>query len=87
MRNLKDVIASKEIARFEVEGKKVPENVIVAFNGYIDQIAESFKDYNSKIVEEVCEKIRKFAYDTFKEFGCFDETDLEHILDKIKGEK
>lgn len=87
MRNLKDIIASKKIARFEVEGKKVPENVIVAFNGYIDQIAESFTNYNNKIVEEVCEKIRKFAYDTFKEFGCFDETDLEHILDKIKGEK
>ena len=36
--------------------------------------------------KEVSEEIRTFAYDTFKEFGCFDETDLEHILDQIQGE-
>lgn len=39
-----------------------------------------------KIRKQVCEEIRTFAYDTFKEFGCFDETDLEHILDKIQGD-
>lgn len=39
-----------------------------------------------KIRETVCKEIREFAYDTFKEFGCFDETDLERILDKIQGE-
>ena len=44
---------------------------------------QSLSDYT----KQVCEKIREFAYDTFKEFGCFDETDLEHILDQIeKGE-
>lgn len=37
--------------------------------------------------KKVCKQIREFAYDCFKEFGCFDETDLEHILDEIeKGE-
>ena len=46
-------------------------------------------DYTKQVRKEVCDKIRTFAYDTFKEFGCFDETDLEHILDQIqdKGEK
>lgn len=38
------------------------------------------KDKISFAVEKL-EKVRSFAYNTFKEFGCFDETDLEHILD------
>lgn len=45
-----------------------------------------FQDYTKQVRKEVCEEIRKFAYDTFKEFGCFDEVDLEHILDQIQGE-
>lgn len=43
-------------------------------------------DHDKQVRKEVCEEIRKFAYDTFKEFGCFDEVDLEHILDQIQGE-
>lgn len=35
---------------------------------------------------ELLEKIKKFAYDIYKEFGVFDEVDLEHILDKLKRE-
>ena len=49
-------------------------------------IVESLADYTKQVRNEVCEKIRTFAYDTFKEFGCFDETDLEHILDQLQGE-
>lgn len=45
----------------------------------------SLADYTKQVRKEVCEEIRKFAYDTFKEFGCFDEVDLEHILDQIQG--
>lgn len=44
--------------------------------------AQSLADYT----KQVCEKIREFAYDTYKEFGVFDETDLEHILDQIENE-
>ena len=47
---------------------------------------QSLADYTKQVRKEVCEKIRTFAYDTFKEFGYFDETDLEHILDQIQGE-
>ena len=46
----------------------------------------SLADYTKQVRKKVCEEIRTFAYDTFKEFGCFDETDLEHILDQIQGE-
>lgn len=46
----------------------------------------SLADYTKQVRKEVCEEIKKFAYDTFKEFGYFDETDLEHILDQIQGE-
>ena len=46
---------------------------------------QSLADYTKQVRKEVCEEIRTFAYDTFKEFGCFDETDLEHILDQIQG--
>lgn len=46
----------------------------------------SLADYTKQVRKEMCEEIRKFAYDTFKEFGCFDEVDLEHILDQIQGE-
>ena len=44
----------------------------------------SVADYTKQVKKEVCDEIRKFAYDTFKEFGCFDEVDLEHILDQIQ---
>ena len=47
---------------------------------------KSLSEHDNQVRKEVCEKIRKFAYDTFKEFGCFDEVDLEHILDQIQGE-
>ena len=43
-------------------------------------------DYTKQVRKEVCDEIRTFVYDTFKEFGYFDETDLEHILDQIQGE-
>ena len=46
---------------------------------------KTLADYTKQVRKEVCEEIKKFAYDTFKEFGCFDETDLEHILDQIQG--
>lgn len=46
---------------------------------------KTLSDYTKQVKNEVCEEIRTFAYDTFKEFGCFDETDLEHILDQIQG--
>lgn len=46
---------------------------------------QSLSDYTKQVRKEVCEEMRTFAYDTFKEFGCFDETDLEHILDQIQG--
>lgn len=46
---------------------------------------QSLADYTKQVRTEVCEEIRTFAYDTFKEFGCFDETDLEHILYQIQG--
>ena len=42
-------------------------------------------DHTKQVRKEFCEEMRTFAYDTFKEFGCFDETDLEHILDQIQG--
>ena len=45
----------------------------------------SLSAHDKQVRKEVCEEIRTFAYDTFKEFGCFDETDLEHILDQIQG--
>lgn len=44
----------------------------------------SLADYTKQVRKEVCEEIRTFAYDTFKEFGCFDEVDLEHILEKMQ---
>ena len=47
---------------------------------------QSLADYTKQVRKEVCDEIRTFAYDTFKEFGYFDETDLEHILDQIQGE-
>ena len=47
----------------------------------------SLSDYTKQVRKEVCEEIRTFAYDTFKEFGCFDETDLEHILDQLQEDK
>ncbi len=47
---------------------------------------KSLTEHDKQIKKEMCERIRKFAYNTFKEFGCFDETDLEHILDTIQGE-
>ena len=43
-------------------------------------------DYTKQVRKEVCDEIKKFAYDTFKEFGVFDEVDLEHILDQIQEE-
>ena len=46
----------------------------------------SLSDYTKQVRKEVCEEIKKFAYDTFKEFGVFDEVDLEHILDQIKNQ-
>ena len=46
----------------------------------------SLSAHDKQVRKEVCEEIRTFAYDTFKEFGYFDETDLEHILDQIQGE-
>ena len=46
---------------------------------------ETTQSLKQQVRKEVCEEIRTFAYDTFKEFGCFDETDLEHILDQIQG--
>ena len=62
-------------------------------NRQVQQIAE-LKAENAQLqqqlkdnTKQVCENIRKFAYDTFNEFGCFDETDLEHILDQIENEK
>ena len=45
----------------------------------------SLSAHDKQVRKEVCEEIRTFAYDTFKEFGYFDETDLEHILDQIQG--
>ena len=45
---------------------------------------QSLADYTKQVRKEVCEEMRTFAYDTFKEFGYFDETDLEHILDQIQ---
>lgn len=48
----------------------------------IADLQSQLKDNN----KQVCEKIRKFAYDTYKEFGVFDEVDLEYILDQIQGE-
>ena len=46
----------------------------------------SLADYTKQVKKEVVQEIKKFAYDTFKEFGVFDEVDLEHILDQIQGE-
>ena len=58
--------------------------------GYIDKDKDCplqpLSAHDKQVRKEVCEEIRTFAYDTFKEFGCFDETDLEHILDQIQGE-
>ena len=48
---------------------------------------KTLADYTKQVRKEVCEEIRTFAYDTFKEFGCFDETDLEHILDQLQEDK
>ena len=50
----------------------------------VAKIIEHFADYAKQVRKEVCEEIRTFAYDTLKEFGCFDETDLEHILDQLQ---
>lgn len=47
---------------------------------------QSLSDYTKQVKKQVCEKIREFAYDAYKEFGVFDETDLEHILDQIENE-
>ena len=66
---------------------KVIKNVEKSFNKCIVKNEfQSLTDYTKQVRKEVCERIRKFAYDTFKEFGCFDEVDLEHILDQIQGE-
>ena len=53
----------------------------------IAELEEQLKNATKQVRKKVCEEIRTFAYDTFKEFGCFDETDLEHILDQIQEDK
>lgn len=54
---------------------------------WLELIADHDKQVRADERKKVCEQIRRFAYDTFQEWGVFDETDLEHILDQIeKGE-
>ena len=48
-------------------------------------VIKHLAEHDKEIRNQVCERMRKFAYNTYKQFGCFDETDLEHILDKIEG--
>lgn len=83
--------------RIYVDENDIKRNIITYCNGtntqqglYVfgkDKIEVlSLSDYTKQVRKEVCEEIRTFAYDTFKEFGYFDETDLEHILDQIQGE-
>lgn len=84
--------------RIYVDENDIKRNIITYCNGtntqqglYVfgkDKIEVlSLSDYTKQVRKEVCEEIRTFAYDTFKEFGYFDETDLEHILDQIQGGK
>lgn len=47
-------------------------------------VAEIVKKVYLITIKQVCDEIRKFAYDTYKEWGVFDESDLEHILDQIE---
>lgn len=46
----------------------------------VDFYKSYYVSFREKVIDEL-EKVRNFAYDTYREFGVFDETDLEHILD------
>lgn len=68
----KEIEKYKEICTISNLEKLQVENMLLKRKSNQDKI--------SFAVEQL-EKVRSFAYNTFKEFGCFDETDLEHILD------
>ena len=46
----------------------------------VDFYKSYYISFREKVIDEL-EKVRNFAYDTYRKFGVFDETDLEHILD------
>jgi transcriptional regulator with XRE-family HTH domain len=90
----KHIGVSDRVYAYYEKGRTLPAKYVKPlanlFGISCDEFLENdvyLSDYTKQVRKEVCEEIRKFAYDTFKEFGCFDEVDLEHILDQIQGEK
>lgn len=68
----------KEIEKLQHYNDRLAQGI---YHSYGEHFISKVKQDKISFAVEQLEKVRSFAYNTFKEFGCFDETDLEHILD------